>query len=71
LKASGENETNIPFNLANFGYVPYGQQIYGDVYIANPIHACNISDTDTGPVPDEVHSPVKILLAKRGECPFV
>jgi E3 ubiquitin-protein ligase RNF13 len=54
--------------LANFGYVPYGKNLIGNVHLAEPIEAC-------GPLkPMNVslgNDPSPILLVKRGGCTFV
>jgi hypothetical protein len=37
---------NITFNIANFGFVPYGQRIAGMLELASPQNFCNLSQYD-------------------------
>jgi hypothetical protein len=48
--------------LANFGVIPFGKLYRGSSSIDTPINACT-----TLAYPDKTH----ILLAERGDCPFV
>ena len=53
--------------VANYGYIPYGQSLIGNLYYANPRNAClpldfhNMNFTDPSP----------IILVERGGCHFV
>ncbi len=31
----------MDLTLANYGYVPYGKSLIGNVHVANPIDACS------------------------------
>ena len=56
----------MDLTLANFGYIPYGKNVFGTVYLADPINAClplNSSNFMKNSRP--------IILIKRGGCTFV
>jgi hypothetical protein len=58
----------MDLTLANFGYVPYGKSLIGNVHLADPIEACS----PLKPMSVEKgNDPAPILLVKRGGCTFV
>ncbi|CAK65401.1 unnamed protein product (macronuclear) [Paramecium tetraurelia] len=59
----------IKFNIANFGFVPYGQRIAGVLEVAQPFNFCqpNFNTTSTY---NSDYSNVKVLLVQRGNCTF-
>ncbi|CAD8109004.1 unnamed protein product [Paramecium sonneborni] len=59
------NLLEINFQIANFGYVPYGQKISGQLEMANPYNYCNPPNTQ---YVDNDKMNVKILLVERGDC---
>ncbi|CAD8079661.1 unnamed protein product [Paramecium primaurelia] len=59
----------IKFNIANFGFVPYGQRIAGVLEVAQPFTFCS-PDMNTTSNFNSDYQNVKILLVQRGECPF-
>ncbi|CAK69579.1 unnamed protein product (macronuclear) [Paramecium tetraurelia] len=59
----------IPFIIADFSYVPYGQSITGVLEVANPYHFCN-SKFNHSVDRSSDQSNVKILLLRRGGCTF-
>lgn len=60
------NQTNsIPFSIANFGHIPYGKQVMGNIMLANPSNAC----IPIQPLPENQGAGI-IILIKRGECTF-
>ncbi|KAM3137649.1 hypothetical protein pb186bvf_010263 [Paramecium bursaria] len=61
-------DKEIIINQADYGFIPYGQQISGELFLAQPLNACNLSVSNIG---DEFKRTSFILLAKRGQCPFV
>ena len=50
--------------IANYGYVPYGKTLYGQMVVSNPIHGCdyitNTLDNDNA-----------IFIVDRTTCSFV
>ena len=58
-----KNET-INYTIADFGDVPYGQSITGEVIIADPENGCN-------PLALNNTNKSSFILIKRGECTFV
>jgi len=60
------NQTNsIPFSIANFGHIPYGKQVMGNVILASPSNAC----IPLSPLPENQGTGI-IILIKRGNCTF-
>ena len=57
----------MQINVANFGYIPYGQSLIGKLHFANPRNAClplnSLSIEDNDPTP--------IIVVERGGCHFV
>jgi len=53
-------------SIAAFGYIPWGRKILGRLQLAEPLDACDyIKQNDA----DYLQQP--ILVALRGNCPFV
>lgn len=57
--------------IANFGYVPWGRKLSGEVYLAKPYKACETLEPFTIPK-DKAEEADKypIILAERGGCTF-
>ena len=57
----------LDISVANYGYIPYGQSLIGNLYYSNPRNAClplsNIAMNLTDPSP--------IIVIERGACHFV
>lgn len=57
----------LEINLADFGYIPYGQSLIGKLHFANPRNACSplnsisTDESDANP----------IVVVDRGGCHFV
>lgn len=62
-------EINIPFSIANFGQVPYGKNIIGELQFAEPKNACNFQPQMTSNFQASKES--FVLVALRGNCSFV
>ena len=54
--------------MANYGYVPYGTKLFGNLFLANPIDAC--APIDSVKI-DQNKDISPIVLIKRGGCTFV
>ncbi|CAD8184986.1 unnamed protein product [Paramecium octaurelia] len=65
--ASQETLQEIQFNIANFGYVPYGQKISAELELAQPYNFCELHDEKIGNYNND-YANSKILLVERGEC---
>ncbi|CAD8103884.1 unnamed protein product [Paramecium sonneborni] len=59
----------IKFNIANFGYVPYGQRIAGVLEVASPFNFCFANQNKSNNFNSD-YSNVKVLLVERGDCSF-
>jgi hypothetical protein len=63
------NDNRIPYSTANFGEIPYGKQMMGEVVIANPMTNCeyeeDVSDFNKGVKQN------RFVLSLRGDCTFV
>lgn len=59
----------IDCELANFGSVPYGTKTIGELYLANPINACNRTEIVKSNSTEEIPT-IHFLLAVRGGCAF-
>lgn len=56
----------LEYAIANFGTVPYGHTIYGTVFKATPIDACN----SLAPLEWDKNKGTMILFVERGNCHF-
>lgn len=56
------------YALADFGYIPYGRTLYGEVQIADPHTACSPLTNQESSNSFEGHS---IVVADRGGCHYV
>ncbi|CAD8188204.1 unnamed protein product [Paramecium octaurelia] len=65
--ANNSELQQIPFNIAEFSYVPYGQSITGVLEVANPYSVCSPKFNRSVDRSGE-QSNVKILLLQRGGC---
>lgn len=58
---------DLQINIANFGYIPYGQSLIGTLELANPRNACaplvynSLNRSESNP----------IVVIERGGCHFV
>ncbi|CAD8120704.1 unnamed protein product [Paramecium sonneborni] len=59
----------IKFNIANFGFVPYGQRIAGMLEVASPFTFCQPEFNNSNNLSND-YSNVKVLLVQRGDCTF-
>ncbi|CAD8100124.1 unnamed protein product [Paramecium primaurelia] len=64
--ATDEKLKEIQFKIANFGYVPYGQKISGELEIAIPYNFCEYQNITKNFNNDISNS--KILLVQKGYC---
>jgi PA domain len=60
----------IPYTLANYGYIPYGSSLFGYLHLANPDTACTEMEP-IQPYGANAADLTKILLVRRGDCTFV
>lgn len=60
----GENSTGIQYSLANFGDVPYGRSIVGELTTPTVLENCVYEDI---PNPNKTK---KIILSERNDCKF-
>lgn len=60
----------IPYTIANYGYIPYGSTLFGYLHLAYPEDACSEVEP-IQPFEDNFADYTHILLVKRGECTFV
>ena len=60
---------DIPFNLGNFGHVPWGTSFVGHAYVSEPVEACDRIDVKKMAILPDDKSP--ILFVTRGGCTFV
>jgi hypothetical protein len=56
----------IEYAIANFGTVPYGHSIYGNVFKATPLDACS----PLSPMKWDKNSGTMIIYVERGNCHF-
>ena len=56
----------VEYTILNFGNIPFGHSIYGDVFTVSPEDACTAID----PIPYITQDKNPILLIKRGNCHF-
>jgi hypothetical protein len=62
----------IPSSLANFGNIPYGHSIIGNVwYDEENESGCNDFNIEITGAGDPDSEPSPIVLIRRGDCPFV
>jgi len=66
LHYPGKSPQSIPFSIANFGQIPYGRNVTGEIHISTPMNAC---------LPQSLNSHLQkntfVLLALRGNCSFL
>ena len=64
-------DSTIRANYANFGYIPYGQTIMGNLhYFGDHEYSCKeFNETEVHLERKDDISP--FMMAKRGECSFV
>jgi hypothetical protein len=60
----GPNSNGIPYSLANFGDVPYGRTIVGELATPSVLENCIYEDI---PNPNQTK---KIILSQRDDCKF-
>ena len=60
--------SEISYTLSNFGEIPYGQSIIGQINLPNNPELCNITGEESFNHDDS--SSHDILLVKRGTCKF-
>lgn len=67
--ASDQLTNSINYTLANFGHIPYGRTIIGELIIPNNTEFCNYDETDNfGNLKSE--DVKKFVIIKRGGCKF-
>lgn len=63
------NGNRLPYSTANFGEIPYGKQMMGEVMLANPLTNCefeeDLADQNKGVKQN------RFVMAMRGDCSFV
>lgn len=57
---------SIKYSLANFGHIPYGRNLIGELRLSDPIDACSPINVADGEKQDS-----SFLLISRGNCTFV
>ena len=57
---------SIKYSLANFGHIPYGRNLIGELKLSDPLDACSPINVADG---EKQESP--FLLISRGNCTFV
>ncbi|EGR33420.1 pa domain protein [Ichthyophthirius multifiliis] len=61
----------IQYSIGNFGFVPYGKRIIGELIVADPYKGCTeIVKPQTDQL-DQTNTSIYFLLIERGECSFV
>lgn len=65
LRSSYQN-IKIPYNIVNFGNVPYGHSVYGTVFQADPFDACE----ELKPIPYHKNYGTLIIIVQRNGCHF-
>ena len=66
LQYPGKPTQSIPFALANFGHVPYGRNVIGDIHVSTPVNAC-LPQTFASHIQQKPFA----LAALRGNCSFL
>lgn len=60
------NNKQMQYSIANFGSVPYGHSIYGNVFKSVPLDGCN----DIKPLSWDKNYGTLIVYMERGNCHF-
>ncbi|EGR34007.1 vacuolar sorting receptor, putative [Ichthyophthirius multifiliis] len=60
IKQLNQDNESIPYQIANFGSIPYGRKIIGELKLSQPFDGC-----------DGVEKKSTFILIDRGNCTFV
>lgn len=57
----------ISADIANFGHIPYGQTLIGNILLTTPRNACS----PIVPLQGDYNEPAPVVMVDRGQCSFV